>query len=51
MEILFSFSSKYNYLYSYISYDVNGCIQSLNESKTLVVNELPVVDVSGTTEI
>ena len=31
--------------------DVNGCTQTLNESKTLIVNELPVVDVSGTTEI
>ena len=31
--------------------DANGCTQTLNESKTLVVHELPVVDVSGTTEI
>ncbi len=31
--------------------DANGCIQSLSDSKTLTVNELPVVDVSGTTEI
>ena len=31
--------------------DANGCMQSLIDSKTLTVNELPVVDVSGTTEI
>ena len=37
--------------YTLTSVTDNGCIQSLNESKTLVVNELPVVDVSGTTEI
>ena len=35
----------------YICNDANGCTQTLNESKTLVVHELPVVDVSGTTEI
>lgn len=31
--------------------DANGCMQALNDSKTLIVNELPIVDVSGTTEI
>ena len=31
--------------------DANGCIQSLSDSKTLTVNEIPIVDVSGTTEI
>ena len=31
--------------------DANGCMQVLNDSKTLIVNELPIVDVTGTTEI
>ena len=31
--------------------DANTCTQSLSDSKTLIVNEIPVVDVSGTTEI
>ena len=31
--------------------DANGCMQSLTDSKTLTVNELPIVDISGTTEI
>lgn len=31
--------------------DANGCMQALTDSKTIIVNELPVVDVTGTTEI
>ena len=31
--------------------DANGCMQSLSDNKTLTVNELPVVDITGTTEI
>ena len=31
--------------------DANGCTQVLSDSKILIVNELPLVDISGTTEI
>ena len=31
--------------------DANGCTQTLIDSKTLIVNELPIVDITGTTEI
>ena len=31
--------------------DANGCMQTLIDSKTLIVNELPIVDATGTTEI
>ena len=38
--------------YSLISVtDANGCFQNLSDSKTLIVNELPLVTINGTNEI
>ena len=39
-------------IYSLVSVtDANGCIKSLSETKDLIVNELPIVNVTGTKEI
>ena len=38
--------------YSLVSVtDAKGCVNTLNNSASLIVNELPLVDISGTTEI